>query len=166
MQSETAIILAEIRTLVGFLGEKSQFGWWPSSFYSSQIDSFLTPVFPRTTQLAKYRGVSAAAQLVHDELVGKGSYHLYRLPDRWERTAAEVTNGLDVSEFVSSSEAALNRLRELSDGGESREGPVILGDFSDDVLEQFIVGAAGHYLRAFESDYRTYPYLRDLERTV
>ena len=158
--------LTQLRCVVGYLGEKDQFGWWQSSFYSSQIGSFLTPVFPRTTQLAKYRGVSAAAQLVHDELVGKGSYHMYRLPFMWERSAAEVANGLDVSEFVSSSEAALHRLRELSDAGESREGPVTLGDFSDDFLEQFIAGAAGHYLRAFESDYRTYPYLRDLERTV
>lgn len=154
--------LTQLRCIVGYLGEKNQYGWWQSSFYSSQIDSFLTPVFPRTIQLAKYRGVSAAAQLVHDELVGKGSYHMYRLPDMWERSAAEVANDLDVSEFVSSAEAALNRLRDLSDVGESREGPVTLGEFSDDVVEQFIAGAAGHYLRAFESDYRTYPYLRDL----
>lgn len=166
MNQDLATAIAEIRLLVGYLGEKAQFGWWQSAFLGPQIDAFMSPVFPRTTQLAKYRGVCTAAQIVHDELVGKGSFHLYRLPDIWERSSADLANNLDIVSQISSVDAALDRLRALGRPGDSSEGPVNLGEFSDEAVDRFLTDAAGHYLRAFESDTRTYPYLRDRERVA
>jgi len=166
MKQDLAAVIAEIRLLVGYLGEKAQFSWWQSAFFSPQIDAFLSPVFPRTIQLAKYRGVCTAAQIVHDELVGKGSFHLYRLPDMWERSSADLAKNLDVVSHISSVDTALDRLRELGRQGESSEGPVNLGKYSDEAVDRFLTDAAGHYLRAFESDIRTYPYLRDQERVT
>lgn len=166
MKQNLAAVIAEIRLLVGYLGEKAQFGWWQSAFLSPQTDAFLGPVFPRTTQLAKYRGVCSAAQIVHDELIGKGSFHLYRLPDMWERSSADLANNIDIVIHISSVDTALDRLRELGSPGESSEGPVNLGEFSGEAVDRFLTDAAGHYVRAFESDIRTYPYLRELDRVA
>lgn len=45
--SKTEAIL-QLRLLVGFLGERAQFGWWPTSFYEQSSRLFLEPVFPKT----------------------------------------------------------------------------------------------------------------------
>lgn len=62
----------KLRLLVGFLGEREQVGWWPSGFLSSTSHSFLSPMFSRTTPLARYTGVSEAARRIHDERIATG----------------------------------------------------------------------------------------------
>jgi hypothetical protein len=54
-------LLAELRLAVGFLGEKGQHNWWPSSFLSATSPAFLSPPFPRSRILAQYHGVKEAA---------------------------------------------------------------------------------------------------------
>ena len=51
-----------LRLLVGYLGEKEQFGWWQTSLLRHDSRSFLTPVFARTSKLAQYHGVREAAR--------------------------------------------------------------------------------------------------------
>src|ERR1044071_7696845 len=75
-----------LRLIVGFLGEKSQFGWCPTAFYEPSSRLFLEPVFPKTYRLAQYNGVREAARLLHDEYVGVGNvFHLFRLPEEMEQ---------------------------------------------------------------------------------
>lgn len=41
--------LLQMRLLVGFLGERAQFGWWPTAFYEASSRLFLEPVRKRAT---------------------------------------------------------------------------------------------------------------------
>lgn len=89
--------LAQLRIVVGFLGEKDQAGWWPSGFCASASTAFLLPAFPRTLTPARYEGLCRAAQLVHDEHVGLGDvYHLFRLPEALEQ-ALQTSSTMDPS---------------------------------------------------------------------
>jgi hypothetical protein len=45
MQAEEIEQIAGIRVAVGFLGEKEQAGWWPSSFFATASAAFLGPLF-------------------------------------------------------------------------------------------------------------------------
>jgi hypothetical protein len=57
--------IAELRVLVGFLGEKGQANWWNSEFFSATATAFLAPIFNRSLFLAQYQGVTAAASKMH-----------------------------------------------------------------------------------------------------
>jgi len=73
--------IAELRVLVGYLGEKGQDNWWASDFLSTTAAAFLAPIFNRSLFLAQYQGATAAAAKVHDEAIGVGRiYHLFPLP--------------------------------------------------------------------------------------
>jgi len=78
--------LLQMRLLVGFLGERAQFGWWPTSFNEASSRLFLEPVFSKTSRLAQYHGVLEAARRLHDEHLSVGSYHLFRVPRKSSRT--------------------------------------------------------------------------------
>ena len=59
--------LLQLRLLIGFLGERAQFAWWPTAFYEPSSHLFLEPVFAKTSRLAQYHGVLEAARRLHDE---------------------------------------------------------------------------------------------------
>src|SRR5664280_937787 len=94
--------LLQIRLLVGFLGERAQFAWWPTAFYDPSSQLFLAPVFSKTSQLAQYHGVTEAARLLHDEHLNVGSYHLFRFPKksnrismRWSKPALAAESSMN-----------------------------------------------------------------------
>ena len=87
MNASTLAQIVRLRLLVGFLGERSQFNWWPSAFFISSSSAFLSPIFTKTAFTAQYHGVKEAASRVHDEHIGVGKvYHLFRLPETVEQT--------------------------------------------------------------------------------
>ena len=90
-----------MRHLVGFLGEQSQFGWWPTAFYGSSSRLFLEPIFSKTSTLAQHYGVVEAARRFHDEHLSVGSYHLFRLPEEIEQDLHEMaqTKSGDLFEY-------------------------------------------------------------------
>lgn len=161
--------IVELRLLIGFLGEKAQHNWWGSNFMGSTSEAFLAPVFPRTTMLARYHGVSEAAMLMHDEYIGVGlNFHLYRLPDSVERATAKEVSLIDVKQLMSSvltsSDAALERLGQLvSHEIEKTEGPVVVGRYADSGIRGMLQVSASHYHRAFSEGYRCFPYMREVE---
>ncbi|EIC22692.1 BrxE family protein [Thiorhodovibrio frisius] len=158
--------IAELRLLVGFLGEKSQHDWWPSSFLATTSDAFLQPVFPRTTLLAQYHGLCEAARIVHDERVGIGRhYHLYRLPEGLEQSMAQAVSAPEFAASVkprlTSTESTLARLAELAETtNEPAEGPVLVGAFDTDQLNPLMQRCAGHYQAAYTKGYQRFPYLK------
>ena len=164
--SPTPERIAELRLLVGYLGEKDQFNWWGSGFMAPTSEAFLSPIFPRTTWLAKYHGVAEAARIIHDERIGVGAnYHLYRLPDSLERSAAAAVDGAskldELREAVQSREAALNRLRQLAGPDTDKaEGPVSVGDSSEDQFEIPLSRVAAYYLMAFQAGIQAFPFVR------
>ncbi len=163
MQDHTFI---RLRLLVGFLGEKSQFAWWPSSFLDPNGKAFLQPSFPKTYRLSQYHGVLEAARRVHDEFIGIGGvYHLFRLPEELEHSLHDSFSDPEVSERwfegLGSRDDALKMLHVLAkDSPDAREGPITIGDETSIYLPDSTQKLAGAYWSAFSRGIRTYPYFK------
>lgn len=158
--------ICETRMLIGFLGEKHQAFWWGSSFLSSSSKAFLSPIYPNSFAVAQYNGVCKAASIVHDEHIGIGKhFHLYRLPDSVERSLMKCIQDKDFSEnitkYFTTKEMAINRLKELGiEAITKAEGPIVIGDYSDNSLDALIRISRSHYVDAFISGYKAFPYMR------
>ena len=168
MDSKIVGLIVEARFLVGYLGEKEQSNWWGSSFLSKSSSAFLTPVFPKTTPTAQFHGISEAAKRVHDEHIGLGrNYHLYRLPDSIERSLANTLSdpkfSASLMESISDVNTAVLELSKLcTKSDEMAEGPIAVGDFSDDDLGGLVKKSISYYLTAFQNNLKCFPYMRDL----
>jgi len=156
--------IADLRLLVGFLGEKNQYGWWVSSFLSSESVAFLSPVFSRSCLLSRVHGVTTAACDVHDQRIGVGDvFHLFRLPEdievRLQKLYSSDKLNIDVDEVLRSQEIALAQLGQMSQNIESSEvGPILLADKSS-VRDSHIWSInAAHYLSGFKHGSEIYPY--------
>jgi hypothetical protein len=156
--------IARLRLLVGFLGEQSQFNWWPSAFLTVNSRAFLLPVFSNTAFIAQYQGVKAAAFRVHDDRIGVGTvYHLFRLPEHIEQA---LFAGLHDKEFVDAinvqvqdKERALASLASLADASaEDGEGPVLVGKIDALLAGKTLGVLAHHYQTDFVRGTVTYPY--------
>ncbi len=160
-------VLATLRATVGYLGEREQFGWWQSSFFSSMSGTFLKPVFGKTALMAQCQGVTQAAARVHDARIGVGDvYHLFRLPEDLEQRLARVLLDLRSQQrllaSIASTDAALHLMRATATKAEiAAVGPVYIGDSHALRDESGWATAAGHYVRAFEGKTEAYPYFAD-----
>lgn len=154
--------IAECRAVVGYLGEKGQAGWWESSFLGSTSSSFLAPIFHKSLSLAQYQGVTTAAALVHDEVIGAGcTYHLFRLPIHLEQLIAEVLRNQSTTSILSQ-EHAMSTLLEIACGnsGSATTGPILIGKMTDDLLAK-TQEIAGVYHAAFIAKTKAFPYLKE-----
>lgn len=164
----TPATIAELRVLIGYLGEKDQANWWGCEFFSATATAFLAPIFNRSLFLAQYQGATAAAAKVHDNAIGVGRiYHLFRLPIGLEQASADALNDATFVQAVqarlANRELALARLTELAEKAVSTSpGPVSLGQMSQD-LKAELQRAAGFYCAAFTSGIQTFPYVREVE---
>lgn len=152
-----------IRMLVGYLGEKSQFNWWPTTFIGPSSNLFLSPAFPRTTLLSQYHGILEAARRLHDERIGIGNiFHLFRLPEVREQELHSMLSSGTFSlsmESIASRDAALAALLKIADGSASAiEGPVKLGSTRDIVTPHGIRDISRCYADAFTEGVKCYPY--------
>ncbi|KKB80408.1 hypothetical protein VW35_04225 [Devosia soli] len=152
----------ETRLLVGFLGERAQFGWWPTGFYESSGRLFLEPVFSRTPQVAQYHGVIEAARRLHDEHLSVGTFHLFRLPEEIEQdlhvlvqTAAEEWAPAALYRDKQTALTALARMAGASKKG--GVGPISIGHVRD--ITDHLTEIASVYLSAFSSNAQSFPYL-------
>jgi hypothetical protein len=156
-----------LRVIVGYLGEKAQFDWWPSGFLTPSSAAFLNPVFARTASLAQYHGVKEAARRVHDDHIGIGRvFHLFRLPETLEQSLFEVLQdpaAATVTHLGLGSQAtALEALQSFFKTPASvREGPVQIGTVADLDGDAWLGAAAHCYHAAFTKGMRSYPYLVD-----
>ncbi len=118
MSANITLSIAQLRSCVAFLGEKENHNWWSSSFLSKSGGAFLTPVFPKTSLLARVNGAGAGARLVHDEHIGVGDvYHLFRLPENIEHEISQaLTNDQSATCSMSSVEEANALLESLASG--------------------------------------------------
>jgi hypothetical protein len=159
--------MIRLRVLVGYLGEKSQFGWWPTEFHAATSEAFLSPVFGKTASLARYQGTLEASRRLHDEHIGVGQvFHLFRFPAVVEQSIHEelLQKGIDEA-FLSdlaSKDAACSALEGLSDSSTTgSEGPIKIGDLSDLGSKVWIGKTAACYLNAFNNNSKCFPYLTD-----
>jgi hypothetical protein len=156
--------LLKMRLAVGVLGERAQFGWWPTAFYEASSRLFLDPVFAKTSRLAQYHGVLEAARRLHDEHLNVGCYHLFRLPEEIEQDLhglVQSSIGAEVAANVSQDkDSALNALNRLAPAGiNPSAGPTAVGSIKDIDSPDVLNAIAGTYLSAFTQNAKSYPYL-------
>ena len=164
MTESCSSTLLQLRLLVGFLGERAQYSWWPTAFYEASSKFFLEPVFSKTPRLAQYHGVLEAARRLHDEHLSVGSYHLFRLPEEVEQdlhAAAQSSVGAEIiSQMPQSKDAALDALKRLSaSDSASSVGPTAVGGIQELDSTDTLKAIAAAYLSAFTHNAKTYPYL-------
>ena len=153
--------IVKLRVCVGFLGEKEQACWWPSSFLSRSGEAFLAPIFPKTSALAQVNGASGAAQLAHDEHIGVGDvHHLFRLPENIENDVSQfLIEDPSILELFASEDTAQAGLQELSSGDSTRGiGPLLIE--GDELSELMISRMAAAYKQGFTAGDQVYPYFR------
>lgn len=164
MQATQIEALALLRTVVGYLGEREQYGWWQSAFFGAGSKAFLAPVFGKTQMLAQCNGVTRAAALVHDERIGVGHvYHLFRLPEDMEqslhRALHEPAFVNRITQVVTNKATALAELEAMSKAsGADSIGPTRLGDIQKLRTFDLWAVAAAHYGQAFARGSQIYPY--------
>jgi len=156
--------LLQMRLLVGLLGERAQFGWWPTAFYETSSRHFLEPVFSKTSRLAQYHGVLEAARRQHDEHLSVGCYHLFRLPEEVEMDLYALVQSSVGEELAAKmpqgKDAALEALKRLAPAGiKPSEGPAAVGSIKDIDAPAALTSIAGAYYSAFSQNAKTYPYL-------
>ena len=156
--------LLQMRLLVGLLGERAQFGWWPTAFYETSSRHFLEPVFSKTSRLAQYHGVLEAARRLHDEHLSVGCYHLFRLPEEVELDLHAIVQSSAGEELAAKmprgKDAALEALKRLAPAGiKPSEGPTAVGSIQDIDAPAALASIAGAYYSAFSQNAKTYPYL-------
>ena len=164
MSATNLPVVLKTRLLIGYLGERAHYGWWPTAFYEASSRLFLEPVFSKTSPLAQYHGVLEAARRVHDEHLSVGSYHLFRLPEEVEQDLHALMQRAEAAEFalqeLHNKEAALASLAALaSTNTASHVGPMAIGNMTDLQSADTISAIAAAYLSAFSQDAKTYPYL-------
>ena len=169
MAEKTLQTLLRLRLLVGYLGERTQHTWWPTSFHDASSKLFLEPVFTKTSHLAQYHGVLEAARRVHDEHLSVGSYHLFRLPEEAEQDFSGMLQS-SISDMIFSGsspnlEAASTLLGQIASNdratasGPIAAGPVAVGTINDLGSKAVVSAIASAYLSAFSRQVRVYPYL-------
>jgi hypothetical protein len=156
--------ILRLRSLVGFLGERSQFAWWNTSFFGDYSLRSLEFVVPKTAPLAQYHGVVEAARRLHDEQVNVGSFHLFRLPEEVEQDLHALM-GTDegiriLQSAVQGKDVALAALSQMADSKESAmEGPASVGGIDQFGTHEVSSAIAAGYFFAFANQTRAYPYL-------
>lgn len=156
--------IIELRYLVGFLGEKSQCNWWPTSFYQASSIRFLEPVFSRSAPLAQYHGAVEAARRFHDENLSVGSFHIFRLPEEIEQDLHEMVQAQLLEHFdpdlIVDRAAALNALSKVSHGTANEAvGPVLVGKIDELRASALLDRIGAIYQTALSSDTHALPYL-------
>ena len=164
METELIETLAKLRLAIGFLGEREQFGWWQSSFFTQGSDAFLSPLFGRTKVLAQCNGVSQAAAMIHDERIGVGNvYHLFRLPEDVEQNIHKMLHEVKNLNIGNNKETALIYLQKHSSvSAQTSLGPFRIGDKKSLHNPKSWQMVAGIYLYAFEKGVEIYPYFTDI----
>ncbi|OQA78672.1 MAG: hypothetical protein BWY32_01865 [bacterium ADurb.Bin243] len=165
MESKVQTSIVLLRVSVGFLGESHQNAWWASSFFSSASGAYISPVFGKTPFLARYHGTLEAASKIHDEHigVGKGVFHLFRLPEMLERECHLLLSDPETVEAamktISNKETSMAYLENVSKKTDHNGvGPVLVGQASDVKKTSGWKTIAHYYLKAFSEGSKVFPY--------
>lgn len=153
--------LLTLRHCVLALGE--QHHWWGSNLLSEDSYAFLEYVVPRTTQAAALVAATEVGRTKHDQVIGAGKLHLFRLPQALEEKAFQQLyhgkNAIELAKGIHGHE--LSKLEELSQliAISEQQGPVHIGSPSELKDDKILAVFAKHYREAFLNGYQTFPYL-------
>jgi hypothetical protein len=143
-----------LRTLVAYLGEKQQLGWWDTSYLNPTGRKYLEINFPRSALAAGVAAAGSAAKRLHDARIGRSRvYHLFRLPFQVEQRVHGRFMRADAQllwDTLQGADKALRELRGLAEATlEAPEGPVQVGTERHILSERGVSELAKHYLSAF-----------------
>lgn len=160
-QKEIVCQLITLRQTVFWLGVNQD--WWSGL---SQIDlqrDYLNYVVPKTRLLAGFLLELEIARRFHDQAVGPGNYHLFRLSEDLERSIYQTFRQEAEQQAIikTDTETLLGNLSRLTKDQtvEEQTGPLSLGsiqDIDDDTTRAVL---ARHYHFAFSAGYQVFPYL-------
>ena len=157
--------IIKLRAAVGLLGEKDHGNWWPSLWFTSNAVSFLSPIYGKQIDAARYRSLVETVRLVHDRRIGIGRvFHLFRLPETLERRLQHTVvsnNAIDIGQIIQQRDDAENLLDEIAKPVETAPGPIRVGSASDLEKPAWTKVIAGHYLTAFKNLQQTFPYFTE-----
>lgn len=165
MRSTHLPIIAQVRFLVGALGERT--GWWTSKFTDTTSRGMLERLFPRTAPRAGLGSVVEAARRVHDDArLAPTSYHLFRLPvhleDRLAGWLNDVDNTLDWPPHAEAELVAeLGKVAGKVSTGAMGLGPVRLGGPKLLDTERTFREIASIYCAAAQQRVQVLPYFED-----
>ncbi|GEM_PF-5730505 len=151
--------LVQIRMVVFHLGEID--GWWPTQIATGQGVEFLTYSLPKTARLASVQLAMEIARKNHDNQVNFGQYHLFRLKPTDEEKIFDHIKAHQIGFLNKDKSQLINELNNLSFNIsiETSIGAVQVGTIDELEDEAIVQSLARHYVEAFKSDYKTYPYL-------
>lgn len=155
--------IVKVRLAVGYLGERDQGAWWPSTWLSPTAPSFLSPIYGDKLAIAQYGGIVETARRVHDERIGIGRvFHLFRLSEALERrlheTVASENESNALPGFVAADDAEALLAQLAAPAAKIDAGPIRVGDIKDLDRWDWISELAGRYQAAFEKSEQTFPY--------
>ena len=164
--------LLHLRVLVLTLGEAPHAKWWRTQFLTETGLRFLERLYPRTYGASAVQAAGAAARILHDSSIGRGSvYHLFRLPDFLEQQIHYLMLRGNAETIVTELKPVLRdrvALQErlsafATDTVEAQNGPQRLGNSLDLERPKIVEKIAAVYTQAFQKNERVFPYF-DVER--
>lgn len=140
----------------------SQAAGWLTTIGAGETE-MLAFVLPRTAPVATVRLGFAIACHKHDEAVGAGNYHLFRLTNPLEERLSKTLTAYQTQAIPNTAlETVIHYLIRLTEGMaiDSQPGPVRMGLYSDLTHNptDTITCLAKHYLLAYQQGYQTFPY--------
>jgi hypothetical protein len=152
--------LLRLRLTVAALGELLPRPWWRSQFLSPTGLRYMERVFPRRFLAAALASTTVAACRDHDVSVGIRSYHLFRLPPRFEDRLSELAAEGEAMQAPGTVSEIVDGLTQLGSEVDlpSGPGPKSLGSVEDILKSKVLCSIAGLYARAAREETRTYPY--------
>lgn len=150
-----------LQTRLAILNISSDAGWLPR--ISSDETEMLAFVLPKTAKTATVQlGFSIACHR-HDQAVGAGNYHLFRVATPLEERISHALNQYQTQDLpLNSTEQSIAFLTKLTEGMaiDSQSGPVRIGLYTDLIHNptDTITCLAKHYLLAYHEGYQTFPY--------
>jgi hypothetical protein len=152
--------IIRLRFAVGCLGEQGDAKWWKGSFLSPSSKAFLKPIFNKTSHIAIYQGVKQEASIIHDEHIGqgKGTYHLFRLPETLEIDLLDIVkNNKNIVNYdIESSYTYLESLK--IEKIANKVGPTFIDTIEGLSLDSNWQKIASYYLKAFRDSKFVYPF--------
>ena len=157
--------IIRLRAAVGLLGERDHGNWWSSLWFTSNAVTFLSPIYGKRTDAARYQGLIETARLVHDSRIGVGrAFHLFRLPETLERRLQDAfvqNDAIGTELIIQNQNDAETLLAEIAKPLETSPGPIRIGNALDLEKSAWTKVIAGHYWAAFKNSQQTFPYFAE-----
>jgi hypothetical protein len=144
--------IQRLRNLV-LLGMEEN-NWLNQNVLNNNSLEFFKFIFPRTKEKALLNLAIQATCIEHDKNIQGNKYHLFSLPYNIEKS-------LDSKYILMNETNFIEALEKLAEGIaiDGKSGPILIGSTDELTSKEIFQIIAMHYLIAFKSGYKTYPYL-------